>query len=73
MCKSLDHVSIFSELHTTLGFPINKRSVGPRKVPLSENVIGEMSNFLQFDVLVQADSLDSDSSSWGMDIAVREP
>ena len=46
MCQSLDHISIFSELHTALGFPINKRPVEPGKVPLSENVIGEMSNFL---------------------------
>ena len=66
-------MGIFSKLLSTLGFPINKRPVKPRKVSLSENVVGEMSHLLQLGTLVQADSLDGDSGSWGMDIAICEP
>jgi len=73
MRQSLNDVGILCKLLSTLGLPVNKRSVEPRKVPLCEDVISEMSNLLQFNALVQADSLDSDSGSGGEDIAIREP
>ena len=73
MWQSLNDVGIFSKLLSTLGFPINKGSVEPRKVPLGKDMVGEMSNLLQLDTLVQADSLDRDSGSRGMDIAICEP
>jgi len=73
MCQSLNDIGIFSKLLSVLGFPINKGSVEPRKVSLSKDVVGEMSNLLQLDTLVQADSLYGDSGSRGMDIAICEP
>jgi len=73
MSQSLGDVSIFSKPHATLGLPINERPVGRRKVTLSENVVGEMSNLLQLDILVQTDSLSGDFGGRGINIAVCEP
>jgi hypothetical protein len=73
MAQGLDNVSIFGKLLAALSFPMNERSILARKVALIEDIVGEVSDMLKPDALVQADALSRDLGVRRVDIVVGKP
>ncbi len=71
--QDINHMQVFGEFLTTLGLPVDKRPVMRRDVTLGEDMVGEVSEMLKLDALVQANALGRDLGSRRMDIIVREP